>query len=261
MTAGVGIRVVHLVLGLGMGGLSVGCSGTPARIYPLKHIVLHSLHFRRPESRGVSPSAFPGERGYQSQPLPDSKWDCKPFRELFSDVKLKTLRECFSRIEVGNPLIYRLNRGVAPFLELSDSSRKDQFVPACIKQNLKTINVPREIFFQIDDLHGKIECFSARLRPREEEFLEVSSRLHRFELKIPLPLDTVPSTDEELLHLLGTWALLPFWDENPEELSSLIVPDGICTKCMGEGNLIKDGEPLPQKWTGPVPEVRSLGVE
>lgn len=237
--------------GIGFFFVLLSCAGPKARPLPVKHIVLNSLHFRRPENIGASVKAVPGDSDYLSQPLPDAVFDCKPFQDLFKDVNLAALRGCLWHIKssASNPhLTYRLKREVKPFIELYDP---DNTAPVCIKKLLKTISVPREIFFQSDDFNGEVGCYSARIPLSDEEMLRIPSRLHRFEVAVSLPPDPIPMNDEEMVHLLGTWVLLPFWDGNGKDLLSLVVPEQLCRKCMGEKNLIKKGETLPETWSGP----------
>ncbi len=223
------------------------CSSGPVKgEHTLHRILLYNLHYRRPSQVGAMPTAEVGEKEYVSNPKPNKAFDCEPLNSLFKDIHLREVRKCFlssSILQAEKPLSYRLRRNTAPYLQLQES----EDTPDCIKQALEKIPVPREIFFQSNE-EGALSCYNARIPILDEELLGIRNALHPIEVKIDLPLDEVPKTDQETLVLLGTWVISSFFQNNPNQLQSKTVPRDLCGQCLGEKNVFSDGEPLPPLW-------------
>jgi hypothetical protein len=238
----------------------LACSSAPLGEHTLRGIVLDNLHVRRPDRLGATDRASPGEPEYLSDPRPNQALDCESKEALFKDINLKELRACLlsvSQISTqkvkGKPdpklpeVRYRLHREITPYFEL----KHPEEAPACLRQLLPKILVPREIVFQSMD-EGLLSCFDARIPVAAEEFLGISAALNHFELKVNLaPQDRkVPETDHETLNLLTTWILSPFFEvvDETNQLRSRIVPTESCRKCLGDKNLITDLKDVPPLW-------------
>lgn len=124
-----------------------------------------TLHARRPPGRPADPNAFGDEPAAHSDPLPNARFDCMPFHDLFKDVPLARLRACLAsanerlapppgqKTGVYPVARYRFLREPAPALELvipnpSEDVEDARRHPACLDAVLPRILVPREIVYQ-----------------------------------------------------------------------------------------------------------------
>jgi hypothetical protein len=226
-----------------------GCSSAPRKEeHRLKQIFLYNLHFRRPPQVGANPKAYPWEEDFEKHPRPTATFDCEPLSQLFRSVDLSSVQKCFETLSQNSEkrtFSYRLNREPALFFELKDSEE----APLCLREKLNRIPVPREIFFQSKD-EEQLSCYSARLAIQDEEFLGIRSTLQHLDLNITFPLTESPQSNEELLMLLKTYAIAPFWTQESEgkRLISRPVPQTLCEKCLGKKNLFLDKDALPPLW-------------
>jgi hypothetical protein len=232
-----------------------GCSGAPyKREHLLKSLLLYNIHFRRTPGVGADPNALPHEEGFESKPKPDRQLDCQSMNSLFHQVNLVALRECLAKTSqlqndsstLPDALVdahvaeYRLFRETTPVFKLEETKG----TPFCMKELLREIPVPREIFFQSDE-DGYLSCYNSRISIKEDEFLGLPSFFSRVRLKIVFPLKNIPQTDEETLLLLAAWSITPFWDTDLEVISSVVVPEHLCRQCMGGAKLFLETEHLP----------------
>lgn len=224
-----------------------GCkSGLKKEEHELNRLLLHNLHFRRPLDIGADPQANYGDWDYETHPRPDGKFGCQAYPALFTNVALAAVRECLRATQDVKPPVtvsYRLKREIAPLLELEDLDE----APKCFQEALKTIPVPREIFFQSKE-EGTLTCYSARLAPQvDDSILSLKRWLHKFRLNIVFPMEKIPQTDEETLMLLETWGIAPFWNPSRTSIIGRVVPAETCKKCMGD-QVFNPSEGIPPEW-------------
>jgi hypothetical protein len=180
---------------------------------------------------------------------------------------LVRIQACLSSIRHDQPnlkVTYELKRENTPYFQLvlnddadSDESSKDdpdqtkdsEKAPACFRQYLQTIPVPREIFFQSLDENEKLSCFNSRIRVAADERggFGILDSLNTTQLNLVLPLDKPPQGERELILTLGTWVMTPFFNEN-KYLPSKLVSTGVCNSCIGPKELFHDTDVLPPFW-------------
>lgn len=212
--------------------------------YQIRSLVPYNIHARRPPGLGADPSVTAGGVDYQSDPLPNEQFDCVNISELYKQLNLVNLRECFKSFEKPVSVTYRLRRAPAPYFEI----QKEPPPPSCLKKLLPEIPVPREIFFQTTEVGQRFDCYNSRLPLEADEFLWVKMPLARKELVLRFPLGDVPSSDEKTHRLLLTWILAPFWEGKPPAIQSKYVPQSICRSCMGEKEMIQESSPPVELW-------------
>ncbi|MBI2711900.1 MAG: hypothetical protein HYX41_03400 [Bdellovibrio sp.] len=196
---------------------------------------------------GAEPQANRGDWDYESKTKPNAKLDCQPYPQLFEKFPLAALRICLKQVnETGKEihLNYLLKREIVPVLELEDPEE----APSCVQEVMKTLPVPREIFFQSEN-EGKTACYNARLSPQvEDSLLSLKKWLRKFHLNISFPMNRLPLNDEETSMLLETWSISPFWNPDRTAVVGRVVPDSICNRCMGEETLLDPKKGLPPAW-------------
>ena len=205
-----------------------------------------TLRARRPEGAGASPREEPDGIDYRSIHPPSENFDCEVLATLFRDLKLNETRKCLgelSKSEVPVRVIYELERDFAPYLKLVS----DESTPACLKEQLPKIPVPREIFFQSNE-DGNLNCYSARLNIEANKPLDVRLPIHGFQLRLDFPVEYPFQSDAELIRLLGAWALSPIWNLQNKSVNAKLVPDALCQKCLGEKNMVDLRTTDPVTW-------------
>ena len=224
----------------------MGCSSESYRKdHVVDKIILYHLSWRRPLSQGADIHSVRGEEGYESEPRPDSHFDCKKLSGLFQGIALAPLRECLVKSNrLQHTIVYVLKRTVSPYLEI----KKLENFPSCLESVLPQIKVPREIFFQGKEGDEVLSCYNARIPIVEEEFLGIKNFLYPVNLKIKFPLTRVPETDDETQMLLGAWALAPFFDPDKKGIHAKVVPSEICAQCLGVDHLFRPTDVLPPYW-------------
>ena len=225
--------VLSLSLVLGFLIQGVGCASAPPHEHLIESMNPMSLRLRRPTGPAADPHAGPGGVDYRSQTAPTLNLDCEKPESLFKDVDLKLLRQCLASLSETSRAVYRLQRDSSPFLYLEE----DEQAPACLRQALEKIPVPREILFLSKRLGGA-ECFSSRLNIEADRVMGVRLPKAAVGLRIDFPLDSrVFEKDENLLRLLSTWAITPIWDADAKGFRSKLVPESICQQCIGKEDL------------------------
>jgi len=233
--------------------------------YFMHGILLYNLHYRRPVGIGANPVALHDEIDFESHPKPDSHFDCQPLKSLYKDLNLAAVRECLRnsskpRIKKVSPdqdsggvernaVIFELHREITPYLMLEENDQDSDYglTPPCFTAVLKKVQVPREIFFQSND-RGQLSCYNAKLPISDEEFLGINAFLNKFKVRVNLPLDHIPTNDTETVHLLATWSLSPFLNQDVQGIPSKIVTSNICQACIGNDKLFLETDSLPPKW-------------
>ena len=223
-----------------------------ADLHRLSRIVLRNLHARRPAGPGADPRVMPGGPDYKGTPLPDHRFDCRPIRDLFSTVKLAPVRDCVKKIPAGTVLVFRIRYRSQPVLELAEARNTAgepfEAPPACAREVLGTLPMPREIFFQSAEEKGGLECYASRLPLDSDKVLNTPWPFKRTQLNVEFPLPLVPDDDAKTSLLLQTWVLTPYFGSESGRIEARIVPDALCKACMGESNLITSGQPIPPHW-------------
>jgi len=222
------------------------CKSAPKYEQSLHEIVLHNLHYRRPEGRSAQLVAEPGDEEYESKPRPDDKLDCRPYPELFQAIQLQSLRDCLASLKPTEtaPIVrYRLVRETQPYLAIQEP----ETAPLCLKQVLPRIPLPREIVYQAKH-NGTVSCYSSRLNLSVDEMFGYKVPTHRYEVVLRPPISNVPKTDDETRLLLLTWAIQPFLDEEQHVFKAYLLPEQLCGKCMTGSKRFTDLDTLPPQW-------------
>ena len=226
----------YLLLSIGFQALSLlgSCTTPPKNQRSIGQVWPDQLRVRRPVSAGAAADIEPGGVDYTSRPLPNEKLDCETYESLFQKLDVKSLRQCFETQTEVHDLDYLLVRKPVPEMELTDHEK----APKCIQTLLMTIPVPREIIFRAEEpTDAKPRCWSSRLNIEADEVFGLKLPSAALSVHIALPLLPVPKDDAEVVRLLGSWALTPFFRDLPGgahgRLRSQIVPDRLCDQCMG----------------------------
>ncbi|MEK6704279.1 MAG: hypothetical protein AABZ06_00660 [Bdellovibrionota bacterium] len=209
----------------------------------ISNIVPYSIHFRKVTVSGARDSAEAGEQDYARTPLPDKKFDCAPIKNIFDGMEFKKLRGCLSSIKEEVAVLYRLKREISPYLLLDDPENS----PACLRESLNKIPIPREIMFESGD-EGMINCYSARMDVEANEIFWIKMPVNKIGIKVRFPLVKPPLNDDDTILLLTSWALTPFWRGEKLFIDSRIVPDGICSTCLGEQNMVNSHKRQLKYW-------------
>ena len=209
----------------------------------IHQIVPYTLRVRRPPGPGAHPTVGPGGVDYQSDPLPNERFDCEDVPWLFKDVDLVEARACLTSLTSTASVLYRLKRVDAPYLEIDAVDE----TPSCLVSALPKIPLPREFFFQSNE-EGQLRCYGTRLDIEADEIAGLKMPRNRLALRIDLPLAQAPLNDKETRLLLLSWVLTPFWENDGHYLPSKIMPDHLCNACLGEKERVKDTDPPPTLW-------------
>jgi hypothetical protein len=238
-------------------------SSSPSREYELRRLIPYTLKVRRPTSPGADPKAGPGGVDYHSAPLPDENFDCRDPEWLFREINLTEARECLAALSAPaapnaadterkiHHLFFTVRWLPVPELELDASKFKEERSADCLVKAFGHLPLPREIFYQSNDL-GQLACYSSRLAVESNEVGGFKLPINKTALRVELPFKPVPKNDAEMRMLLMTWALTPYWDSKKNTLSAHIVPDAICRRCLGEKTMLGPTDPEPISWPSEV---------
>ena len=212
----------------------------------LKHLAIDTLHLRRPSGEPGVDRLYPDEKGYRSEVPPGPNFDCAEGDGWLLSIATPALYQCLSgsvRLGIAR---YRLDRNLQPELVLVDPEE----APACVRELLPRIPVPREIVFQSDEEGSELSCYNARLDLDEGKVFGVVNPLKRTYLQLDFPLRPLPEDPLQFRRVLLTWALLPFLTpEEPREFVAKVVPRALCQVCFGKQRLL-DARDLPVYWPG-----------
>lgn len=208
-------------------------------LHRLHHIVPYNLHFRRPHGLGADPAAGPGGIDYTSNPLPNEKFDCEPYSELFKNIDLGAVKACLASIQPME-IPYHLRRAPEPYLEIEESDT----TPPCLMESLPRIPLPREIVFQSTE-EKRLLCYSSRLDLEADELFWVKVPMAR--VTVRLPIQEKALSVEELKLTLLSWTLAPFLGKR-QEISAFVVTDSLCQACLGKKDMLHPSDPPPVLW-------------
>jgi hypothetical protein len=230
-----------------------GCKSAPREVKQTYFKKLHEVSFfdlmiRRPLWRGADPDAGPGGSDYRSDPLPDERLDCRPARELLADIGLDDVQRCLAGVNQAVTVVYRLERDPVPFLYLDDP----EDAPACLRERVEKIPVPREIFFFSNE-EGRLRCYSSRLNVEANSLLSLKLPIKKVGVRIDFPLEQPPKNSDQTAWLLFSWILTPFWGDEKGALRAKVVPDSICRTCFTEKAMITPSDPPPVLWPKTAP--------
>ena len=220
-------------------GLSGACSSASKNnsvnvTKQIRQLIPYSVHVRRPAVLGADPNVGPGGPDFKTEPLPNEKYDCQPYADIFKDISEIKIRECLNTVKSEVTLRYRMNRAPAPFYELE----KNEHVPPCFEEVLPKIPLPREIVFQSNE-EGSLGCYSSRLNIEADELFWVKVPKAKTVLDIMVPSVFEEAANEEAFRLLLlSWMIAPFYDDK-NYIPSTVMPDVFCIACMGERNMSK----------------------
>lgn len=255
--------------------VSVGCSSAPVNHKYIDQVLVGELRVRRPPGERPSAQAGPGGPDYQANPLPDAKFDCVKPETLLQGMNLEAIANCLASFNdlKAKPYqaVYLLKRSDQPVWELEDADEPE--TPACLKQFLREIPVPREVVFEYLEpgtgsstpaaignttLVGdrQVQCYASRLEMGSGETFGVKLSNYAAEMKIRLPMDSSsggpPLTADEARRQLVAWSLSALYNPNPGEeygFKSFPMNDVFCQKCFGiKDKRLKATDPMPQVW-------------
>ncbi len=207
-----------------------------SEVHRVGAMVISTLHFRRPLVPSADPQAGPGGEDYQSHPPPDSRLDCQPQSQLFAGRDLKAIGDCINHIRSPISLVYELHRTAVPVLSLKDP--EDTAIAACVRELLREIPVPREIFFQGKSVEGEFGCYASGISPEDDRWWKLNWLTRHARLTVELPRAKALADSRETELQMLTWALAPFRSAATGVMSSRVVPETLCRTCIGDENLI-----------------------
>lgn len=228
-----------------------GCSSPPKDLHWTAQLYPSTLMVRRTPHAPARPKAMGGEKEYQSDPLPNAQYDCEPIEAMWKGMNLRAIRECLSTVNTTKERLsvnYRLVRDPAPYLQPEDP----ETAPACLKEVLPKIPVPREIFFQgqmSDSAGGMLTCFNSRINLEDDELWGWKLPIGKLDLELVFPMMELPSNDAETRMLLQAWGLRLLRDQDHQlKFPVKVVPDFLCRRCLGRDRWLEPHNPLPALW-------------
>lgn len=227
---------------------SPGSVGGNGGFHSVGSLVLSTLFIRRPVGAPADPQASPGGEDYQSDPLPNPRLDCAAPESLWRNWDLKAIRSCLNEVHKEITLVYQLQKTARPLLSLQ---KEDPGAPSCVKELLKEIPVPREIFFEGVDDRNHFDCYASGIRPEDNDWWAVRLISTQRKVRIDLPLTAELSDDRSTQLLLLSWALAPFQDPTTNRIPSQIVPEALCRKCLGDSSFIRSPRLALPLWPPP----------
>ncbi|MBC7693190.1 MAG: hypothetical protein H7222_15605 [Methylotenera sp.] len=215
-----------------------------------------ALRVRRPSLESLDVESLPPGEGLpkvgtvRNSDGRSGAYDCEKIESLFRGLALGPLRSCFSSLSILSGDMkpydahYRLKRETQPVLELQDQEE----APACLRQQLRTLRVPREVIFQkVVTERSFQECYTSRLDTEADRILGVRLPIARVDLVVHFPLRPIPQSDSEMIRLLSAWELSLFKDSESGAFRSTFLPSILCQRCWGETVQHPLGTEAPQK--------------
>ncbi len=247
-----------LLLAFAFAFITSACSSTPKDMHWTSQLYPPTLMVRRTPHAPARPKAMGSEPEFKSDPLPNEHYDCEPIGAMWKGMDLKANRECLSTVNTTKERLevsYRLVRDPAPYLQPLDPEE----TPACLKETLPKIPVPREIFFQTQlravglvkagQEATSLSCVNARINLEDDELWGWKLPIGRVNLAMVFPMMELPSNDDETRMLLQAWGLRLLRDpERQQQFPVKIVPDFICRRCLGRDRWLEPHNPLPPLW-------------
>ncbi len=217
------------------------CSSAPkTQKHLVSQIISDSLRVRRTTTPPTDPKVGPGGPDYKADPKTKTDFECKKPQTLYENLDLTNIQSCLQSITKPIQVKYVLDFTHTPSWKLDINKDIQVVPPKCIQKYLSIIPVPREIFFQTYSNNGSLNCYSSFIDTNADQFLgaKVSSK-NGFELNIVFPLTPSPQKKNDIKRHLISWSMAPFWSEDPANseknvISSLYVPESICSKCLGK---------------------------
>lgn len=165
---------------------------------------------------------------------------CRSPAQAWAGFDLQGAGECLRQVHPPARLRYRLRRREEPYLELQRPAQ----APACVRERLARLPVPREIVFQAFE-EARLGCYVTELDLRADEWLGAKVPFRgRWELEIRLPLSPPPADEAAALRLLTAWTISPLWKaEGTGAPRVQVVPDAVCRRCLGERQWISPDRP------------------
>lgn len=198
------------------------------------------IRIRRPVHLGA-PKQVEGEGSHVDLP---SRFGCEKPEVLWKDLELKAFQACLSTLKKQIAVKYQLMLKAQPELVLVS----EEETPACLKESLPKIPVPREFFFTLKE-GQKRECYATGLRVDPESLRGSESYKEETVLNLILPIDPPPQNQKEFQSLVLGWSLTPFyWQKEDRRFISKYVPEGICQICFGEGEIPQEELPENPSW-------------
>jgi hypothetical protein len=222
------------------------CSSAPVQPKSVRKILPFNLQVRRPPGPGANPHAGPGGEDWTSRPLPTAKLDCESAVALVQAMPLGEIRACLSSLGTGNQTApearYRLRPEPVPKLELLDP----EGAPECLRRVLPEIPVPREIVFQAR-VEERVDCYASRLDLEAGTVFGVRMPWKKWNLKLRFPLEVELKDEAITARWLAAAAVTPLFGGDPAELRSMLMPDALCKRCMGEEAFLR-GRTAEVEW-------------
>lgn len=236
----------------------LGCSSAPKDEFEIENWLEAPIRVRRPPGQAADPTANPGDPFYSTESASLTDFHCRKYDVLFQKVNLPALRECFTEeIRQKGVFYFKLVRGDQPKLVLDydpDDIKENpkEVPPACIREIIPELPVPREVFFLSREQHENA-CYSARLDLESGQVLGIQHSFSEVAVEVQLPIPSPPETDEEMKRFLMGWILRPFFRSHGETsersfLKAKYVPWKICERCFGDRIRQKYLEPGRGTW-------------
>jgi hypothetical protein len=266
-----GIRGVSVFLLAGLSCASPIKKSLPqGKVHEVAEIIYDSLRYRRPGSDAANPQASPGGVDFRTRDR--ANWrslDCRKPEDFFakriSEFSLEKVDACLQSVPADTKVSFKLKRGKTPawLLEIEPSEENTPGTPDCLVQLLKKIPLPREVLFMGRSSDGTLSCFASGQDWEEDIYVDL--RIPYFAKKgmtLTLPGDYLELGKDPQARALR-WMdsmVVSLWaregEGRPRVLPSVIFPDELCKKCLGESEFNRMKQPV-----GPAPDpwlIRSL---
>jgi hypothetical protein len=203
----------HLLLGLGFViGLSACASAPKKPPREIPRLIVDSLRFR---TRGEG-------------------FGCQSSTEFLQGLDFSEIHQCLAGVKESVKLSFVLDRkSENPEFVLKEGEK----TPGCVKAVLSKIPVPREIFFQAEDL----DCYASGLG------MEKGS----VQIDVELPIVTLFRNADDARNLVLSWVMTSFWNEQRSAILAKPFPEALCHECLGEDHWIRSLKPPRAFWPAP----------
>jgi hypothetical protein len=181
---------------------------------------------------------------------------CQHANEIWSESvrNYSKVNECLNSIQDGNATYFYVP-AVQPYLELDIEEEKN---PKCLKEVLKQIPLPREIYYLGYKESGSLdrneqECYSTSFGIDTNQLMKIPTGFLKKKIELPFPLSRSLKTANDLsLWLMVTTFTILMSDEQADgRLWATPVPESVCRQCFKHDALFDDkrsGKIRPVFW-------------
>ncbi len=203
----------------------------------VKAVALTAIQFNRPDYEPADQDDFTHQARNLNCVPPEQLWS-----EFLEPSHAKLIMNCLNSLESGVGRYLYIPK-TQPYLELNADVIKRQ--PECLLKTLKTIPLPREIYFLGKEAgtepESELECYSASFSTKTNRVLDAELRYARINVNFEFPLSRKLMNEKDLQIWLET-KLLGILNQNENDfmIRASLVPDLTCTQCFKNDALFLD---------------------